>query len=89
MSTYEPRADIMRQGAANFNWRISWRKQNARVYATVVTSNGNPLCGGYDHVRDWLKQYYKDPVLTSGGFGRWTFLVYDLIELLKGEHNAS
>lgn len=89
MSKFEARAAEIRAAAEKLDWQITWRRSGARVYVTVVTKNGNPLVSGYTDVNKWLQKYYKEPLLTSGGYGRWNFLVYDLIELLKGDDNAS
>jgi hypothetical protein len=88
MSKYEPRVKEIRELADAMNWKISWRRRGSRVYVTVITKDGNPLLGGYDNVREFLQRYYKNVEITAGGYGRWHFLVYDLIELLKGECSA-
>ena len=83
MSKYEPRAKDIKAAAASIGWSISWRRQGARLYATVISKNANPFDCRHDHVRKWLGQWYRNPKLTSGGYKKWCFLVYDLIELLK------
>ena len=86
MSKYEARAEDIKAAAAKYDWTISWRRQGSTVYAVVTTKNGNPLFSGHDAVLNMLRLFYKTPELTSGGWGRWTIKVYDLLELL-GERN--
>ena len=87
MSKYETRADRIKDAAAQFDWKITWRRQGSTVYAVVNTKNGNPLFSGHDAVINMLRLFYKNPELTSGGWGRWTVKVYDLIELLGEKHD--
>ena len=86
MSKYEARADRIKDAAAQFDWTITWRRQGSTVYAKVNTSKGNPLFSGQVEVLNMLRLFYKNPELTSGGWGSWTVKVYDLLELL-GERN--
>ena len=87
MSKYEARAEDIKAAAANYDWTISWRRQGSTVYAVVNTKKGNPLFSGYHDVLTMLRLFYKEPEVTSGGWGRWTIKVYDLLELLGENHD--
>jgi hypothetical protein len=83
MSKYEPRAHEIKSRAAERGWKISWRRIRHRIYVTADTKGGNPLAGEALSVYEFLCRYYKNPEITSGGFGRWNFMVCDLIAALK------
>lgn len=83
MSKYELRSEEIKSSALENGWRVTWRLQGARLYATVITLGANPLFGGHEDAEKWLKQWYSEPILTSGRFGHWTFMVCDLIDALK------
>lgn len=83
MSIYEPRAEEIKAAAATIGWAIVWRRQGSRVYVTVTSKLDNPFGCTPQDIKKWLKQWYENPEITSGGYKKWNFLVYDLIELLK------
>jgi hypothetical protein len=88
MSQYELRAQEICDSALSHSWNISWRCRNGRVYATVKVLGGHPFQGTPSNIKAWLSNWYSEPRLTSGGYRKWTFCVFDIIETLKG-HNVN
>ena len=89
VSKYESRAAEIKASAAEYNWKIQWRRIRHRIYVTVNTKQGNPMTSGPSYVKEWLREFYKDPQITSGGWGEWNYMVCDLIQALKGTGDAA
>jgi hypothetical protein len=83
MSIYEPRAAAIKAAAETIGWQVQWRRKGSRVYVTVISKNANPFAGTPQDAKKWLKEWYQDPQITSASYKRWSFFVYDLIDLLK------